>query len=191
MMTVYDFHVLKSYIEDCNSCELHEGRIKPVVDKGNVNAKLFICGMVPAKEENEQGLPFVGRAGRLLDEILEEAGLTLKDVYITNLVKCFLAAGNSLKEEWVDKCFPYLLAQIAVLQPKVIITLGADAANALIGKPFGTITKDRGRIISFNDDTKVMPTYHPSYLLRKGGRKSPDFDKVVQDFTNAIKNLKY
>jgi len=186
MMTVFDLYELQEYIEDCTACELHEGRLNPVVDKGKITSRIFICGMVPAKEENEKGIPFVGRAGQLLDVILEKLDLTLSDVYITNLVKCFLAAGQPLKEEWVDACLPFLLAQIAVANPKVIITLGADAAAALIGKEFDTISKNRGREFKFQNGTVVIPTYHPSYLLRQGGEKSPNFETVLNDFRIAI-----
>ena len=80
MMTVHDLYELKGYIEDCTLCELHKGRINPVVSKGNAGSNILICGMVPAKEENEQGLPFVGRAGKLLDIILEGVDLSLNSL---------------------------------------------------------------------------------------------------------------
>ena len=184
-MTVYDLHMLKDYVEECTLCELNKDRINLVMDKGNPGANIFICGMAPAKEENETGVPFVGRAGKLLDTILEEAGLSLKTVYITNLVKCFLPAGEKLKEEWVAACFPYLLSQIATISPKVVLTLGADASEALIGNKFNTISRDRGSVLTLNGGLNIVPTYHPSYILRKGGIKSLDYPKVLMDFIKA------
>lgn len=169
----------------CRLCDLHIGRKNPVFAKGVPNSALFICGMVPAKEENEVGLPFVGRAGKLLDNILEDVGLDLSCVYITNLVKCFLAAGKPLKPEWVEHCFPYLLAQIALIKPKVIITLGKDAAFTLLGKTKGSLGEIRGKFFDIPGSV-VLPTYHPSFVLRKGGVKSKEYNIVVQDFKKAL-----
>ena len=169
----------------CTLCDLHKGRINPVFDKGEPKSKLMICGMVPAKDENAVGIPFVGRAGQMLDKILDKVGM--HNVYVTNLVKCFLAAGKKLDPTWIRTCIPYLSEQISIIDPYVIITLGADATNALLGMPEGTpIGKMRGAYHSFGQTrTKIVPTYHPSYLLRKGGEYSEDFGKVIDDFTLA------
>ena len=173
----------------CIACSLHEGRLNPVFDKGNPNSSVMICGMVPATEENKAGLPFVGRAGKLLDTILESVGWTYDDVYITNLVKCFVAAGNPLKQEWVETCRFYLEEQIKTINPYVIITLGADSSQDLCDLPKTPVGKMRGRIIYYNDNTVIVPTYHPSYLLRKGGIISDDYPKVVADFNLAKRCL--
>lgn len=179
-----DLVELKAKAASCTLCSLHEGRINPVFDKGNPKSKMMICGMVPAHDENMQGVPFVGRAGQMLDKILSY--VNLHNVYITNLVKCFLAAGKSLNQDWIDSCLPYLLAQIQLVDPYVIITLGADSTNALLGMPQGTsIGKMRNQVHEYGRFIKVIPTYHPSYLLRKGGEYSDDFGKVIQDFTLA------
>lgn len=177
---------LKVSAATCKLCDLHEGRVNPVFDKGNQNASLFICGMVPAKEENLVGIPFVGRCGKLLDVILEQTGLTLDTVYVTNLVKCFLAAGESLKEEWVDACVPYVVSQIYLLKPKIILALGKDAATALLGsKQDVTLKSIQGRLFEYAPGIHVMPTYHPSYLLRSGGEKSPTYADVLKHFQVA------
>jgi DNA polymerase len=150
----------------------------------------MIIGMVPGPEENEVGFPFVGRAGKMLDIILNRAGLGLQDVYITNTVKCALKPGIPLKDLWISYCFPFLINQIYLIKPKVIITLGADATNALLGFPLGTkIGALCGSIHSYSDDIKLIPTYHPSYLIRGGGEKHEHFDRVIEDFKKALTNI--
>lgn len=169
----------------CQLCSLWKGRNKPVFDKGNPDSKLMICGMVPAYDENKAGVPFVGRAGQLLDKILARVDLTLDDVYISNLVKCFLAPGKKLQEEWINACFPYIIGQIAMLLPKVILTLGLDASITLLGMdPETRMYSIRGKIYEYGQ-IKVIPTYHPSYLLRGGGEKSNSYPKAIKDFELA------
>lgn len=180
-----DIFELESYAADCEECSLHNNRINPVFAKGNLNSSIFICGMVPAHEENAVGIPFVGRAGKLLDHILEQCGLDLNDVYITNIVKCCLAPGIPLKQEWVDTCLPYLVAQISELKPKVILTLGKDASDGLFGRKTSSMGSIRGKVFYYGDDIRVVPTYHPSYLLRGGGKKHKDMHKVLADFELA------
>ena len=174
---------------ECTACELYKGRINPVFDKGNPIAKIMICGMVPARDENLAGIPFVGRAGKLLDIILNEVNLTYNDVYITNLVKCFVAAGKSLSKKWIDSCRPFLDEQIRLIKPYVIISLGADASQNLADSNL-YMGKLRGKIIYYDDDVLLVPTYHPSYLLRGGGVKSENYSKVIADFELAKKCLK-
>lgn len=172
---------------ECTACSLHEGRNKPVFAKGEPTASIMICGMVPADEENKIGMPFVGRAGQLLDQILFDAGLDLRDVYITNLVKCYLRAGLPLEQEWIDACLPYLITQIALIKPKVIIALGKDAAFTLLGLDNKlTLGKVRGKEFDFGSDMKVIPTYHPSYLLRGGGTNHRSYVDVVEDFLKSL-----
>ena len=181
---------IKKFAAECNLCELHSGRNKPVFSKGNDKSLIMICGMVPAAEENAAGIPFVGRSGKLLDNIIEDAGLSLDTVYITNIVKCFLAPGISLKNDWVDHCLPYLLCQIQIVKPRVIIPLGKDASIGLLGLKKNKSLKsiiDDGPYIMYSDIT-VMPTYHPSYLLRAGGKNHIKYKDVVECFISA-KNI--
>lgn len=182
-----DLTTLQHAAANCTLCELYRGRNKPVFAKGNSNSRIVICGMVPADEENRLGIPFVGRSGRLLDEILSELGWTLNDVYITNLVKCYLAAGLLLQQHWIDSCLPYLIAQIGIIKPKVIITLGKDASSTLLAIDSKTsLAKIRQtKVYEYSSDIKVIPTYHPSYLLRGGGVGNPKYAEVVQDFILA------
>ena len=182
-----NLHQLEKAAAICTECELYKGRINPVFAKGNPKSKIMICGMVPAWEETRAGIPFVGRAGQLLDIILEQINLTLNEVYITNICKCFLAPGKSLKQEWIDVCLPYLLVQIDIIKPKVIIALGADTSNALVvrgDEKKRAIGHMRGRIYKFGE-TSVVPTYHPSYLVRGGGQQSPGYNDVINDFLLA------
>jgi len=183
-----DLELLQQSAASCKGCELHTGRINPVFAKGNPEAKIMVCGMVPADEENKVGLPFVGRAGQLLDKILADIGKTINDVYITNLVKCYLAAGLPLKQSWIDNCLPYLIVQINLIQPKVIITLGKDATFNLLGLDNKTaLGKVRGTVDQYDSNIKVIPTYHPSYLLRGGGEKHKSYLDVINDFLLAEK----
>lgn len=176
---------LRKYAADCTLCSLHKNRIKPVFDKGNMTAKIFICGMVPAHEENKVGIPFVGGAGKLLDYILERVNLTLDDVYITNIVKCCLSPGIPLKQEWIDSCLPYLVSQIVELKPRVIITLGKDASDGLLGYKTSSMGDIRGKTHDYGENIRIIPTYHPSYLLRGGGKKHRDMHKILADFELA------
>jgi len=182
-----DLETLQQRASCCNLCSLHEGRNKAVFAKGNRSAKLMICGMVPADEENKTGLPFVGKAGKLLDKILIDSRLLYDDVYITNLVKCYLAPGFPLKQEWIDACLPYLLVQINNIKPRVILTLGKDASVALLGMDSNvTMSSLCGKVFEYTQNIKIVPTYHPSFLLRKGGTGSVYYEDVVNSFRTAF-----
>lgn len=184
-----DLNVLRNTAAECRLCDLHKSRIKPVFDKGNPQSKLMICGMVPAHEENEAGIPFVGRAGKLLDEILKESNLNSEDVYITNLVKCCLSPGKPLEEDWIAHCLPYIIVQINILKPKTILALGADASINLLGlDPKPQMWTIKGKVFSYDKDIQLIPTYHPSYLLRGGGKKHSKYSSVVDDFLLAVES---
>lgn len=167
----------------CTLCDLHSNRINPVFARGD-QTDFMICGMVPGPDENKAGLPFVGKSGKLLDVILSDTQL-LGKVYITNIVKCALTPGIPLQQDWIDSCILYLLAQISRTKPKVILTLGADATNGLLGNPLDTKIGDlRGRAHDYMG-THVVPTYHPSYLLRGGGVQHKHYSRVKEDFDMA------
>ncbi len=186
-----DLQRLEKVAAKCTLCSLHEGRINPVFSKGNEQTDIMICGMVPAVDENEAGTPFVGRSGKCLDSLLDVVGLSVYDVYITNIVKCFLKPGIKLNEEWVDNCISYLISQIYIIKPKVIITLGADASNGLLGFKMDTKIGDiRSKTFDYTKFTKVLPTYHPAYVIRQGGTKSSAFSKVADDFRIALSLVK-
>ena len=181
-----DLEILENVASLCQDCDLNKGRNKPVFAKGNTKAGIMICGMVPADEENKVGIPFVGRAGQLLDKILLASGLTLDDVYITNLVKCYLPAGQPLQQEWIDACFSYIMLQIDLIKPKVMLTLGKDSSISLLGLESKTpLSKVRGAVFDYSRNIKLIPTYHPSFLLRGGGEKHKNYVDVLKDFSTA------
>lgn len=173
----------------CARCELYKTRKNPVFARGAEHSPLMIVGMVPGPEENEQGKPFVGRAGKMLDKIVECIGI--ENPYITNLVKCWLKPGLPLKDEWIDPCLQYIVAQIFTIKPKVIITLGLDASRTLLAlEPEIKMGSIRGNAFFYSTCERtppiyVIPTYHPSYLLRGGGEKHDQYPKVLEDFLLA------
>lgn len=179
-----DLAIIEAAAAKCINCSLHTGRKCPVFARGNPQSKVMVCGMVPGPDENEVGQPFVGKAGKLLDIILGR--VNLEGVYITNVVKCALKPGIPLTQEWISHCLAYVLAQVGIIRPNVIITLGADATNALLGQPLDTkIGSMRGKLYSYFE-THLVPTYHPSYLARGGGEKHQHFDRVIADFQLAL-----
>lgn len=187
-MTLQD---LERIAARCCLCELHKNRNLPVFAKGKNDFGLMIVGMVPGPEENKIGLPFVGPAGKLLDSILMHLNISPDTVYITNTVKCALAPGLSLKESWIDACFPFLMAQIFFVKPFIIVSLGADATNTLLGLQSGTpIGILRGRLYEWFGGIYITPTYHPSYLLRGGGMSHPHYAKVLADISLALNKIR-
>ncbi len=157
-------------IGDCKRCRLHEGRNKLVFGTGNENAKLVFVGEGPGADEDEQGLPFVGRAGQLLTQMIEgtarKEGIPLEraDVYICNVVKCRPPENRTPQPDEMETCGQFLYRQLQAIRPKAICALGSTAAKALLGTKEG-VTRLRGKWQRWRD-MPVMVTYHPSYLLR-------------------------
>ena len=167
-------------IENCTQCKLHAGRTKFVFGTGNPNADILFIGEGPGKEEDLTGEPFVGRAGKLLDKILEAIKLDRTMIYIANIVKCRPPNNREPRADEVETCFPYLERQIELVRPAVICTLGRPASNALLGTN-QAMGKLRGRWHS-RDGIPLMATYHPAYLLRSPGQKKrswEDLKKIV------------
>lgn len=156
-------------VQGCRACGLSRFRNSVVVGEGNPRAELVFVGEGPGEEEDLQGRPFVGPAGQLLDRIIEGMGLSRQEVFIANVVKCRPPANRTPKPEEVEACLPFLLRQLRAISPRVICTLGAVAAQALLGAAEG-ITRLRGQFQTW-EGTPVMPTYHPSYLLRYPSKK--------------------
>ena len=171
-------------IAACKKCGLHATRTNTVPGQGNPAPELMFIGEGPGADEDEQGLAFVGRAGQLLTKIIEAMGLTRDEVFIGNIVKC-RPPGNRVPEpEEMETCIPYLKEQIAILQPKVIVCLGATAVKGLFGVEPEGITKIRGRWRTY-EGIDVMPTYHPAYLLRNPPAKKD----VWEDMKTVLKRL--
>jgi uracil-DNA glycosylase len=165
---------------ECTRCKLHRARHTIVFGDGNPKAELVFVGEGPGADEDAQGLPFVGRAGKLLTQMIEAMGLQRKDVYICNVVKCRPPENRQPEEDEVSTCSPFLFRQIDVIAPKVIVCLGAVAAKTLLQTNRG-ISQFRGEWLEFRG-RKLLATYHPAYLLRNPPAKSEvwkDLQKVM------------
>jgi uracil-DNA glycosylase family 4 len=171
---------IQTDLGDCTRCKLHKGRNKIVFGDGNPKAELVFVGEGPGHDEDVQGLPFVGRAGKLLTQMIEAMGLRRKDVYICNVVKCRPPENRAPEKEEVATCSPFLLRQIDAIAPKVIVCLGSIAAQTLLETNRG-ISQFRGQWLEFRG-RKLLATYHPAYLLRNPSAKSEvwkDLQKVM------------
>ena len=179
---------LRKDVENCSLCPLHLSRTKVVFGDGNTKAKILLIGEGPGYEEDQSGKAFVGRSGQLLDKILLACNFTSKEhIYIGNIVKCRPPGNRAPSPEEQAACLPYLERQIEIISPKIIVTLGATALTAMLGKNL-KITKERG---SWNIwmNIFVMPTYHPSALLRNPNLKKDtweDFKQVIVKYRELI-----
>jgi DNA polymerase len=178
---------VREEIGDCTRCRLHAGRKNIVFGAGNPAARLVFIGEGPGEEEDLQGEPFVGKAGQLLTRMIQAIQLDRNDVYIANIVKCRPPGNRDPQEDEIDTCLPFLKKQLAVIQPRIICTLGRFSTQALLGTKEG-ITKLRGRFYELESGVKVMPTYHPSFLLRSPEKKREaweDLQKVQKEYQSG------
>lgn len=157
------------HCNQCRRCDLGATRTYAVVGRGNPQAPIMIVGEGPGQNEDETGLPFVGKAGQLLDKILESVKLTEADVFICNIVKCRPPGNRTPTQEEMDACRPYLLEQIRMVNPRIILLSGASAVRGLVGDKRG-ITKIRGEWLEW-EGRLCMPVFHPAYLLRNPSRE--------------------
>jgi DNA polymerase len=152
----------------CTRCGLAGGRTQVVFGNGDPTSGLMFVGEGPGAEEDRQGLPFVGRSGQLLDRLIEEEmGLARRQVYVANTIKCRPPGNRDPEEEEIEACWPWLEAQLDLIAPAVIVTLGNFAARRLLKTSLG-VTKLRGREHEFHGAV-LVPTFHPSFILRNGG----------------------
>ena len=175
---------LKDQVKDCDACKLRSGCTQTVFGVGDENADWLFVGEGPGADEDERGEPFVGQAGKLLDNML--ASIKLKrgtNVYIANIVKCRPPNNRAPEPNEVATCLPYLKQQIALIKPKLIVALGKTAATSLLGKE-ATLGSLRGTLHHF-DGTPLLVTYHPAYLLRSPAEKA----KAWQDLCMAVKQM--
>ena len=171
---------LRESIGDCRLCRLCEKRTQVVFGVGNPRARLMFVGEGPGYEEDRQGLPFVGKAGQLLNRIIAAIDLRREDVYIANVVKCRPPENRTPLPDEIDTCSPFLLRQIAILRPRIVCALGSVAVQHLLSTS-ASISRLRGEFRSLPDGTLVMPTFHPAYLLRNPEKKKEvwaDMQKV-------------
>ncbi len=180
---------IKEEVGKCTKCQLSKSRTNPVFGEGNIKARLMFIGEAPGVDEDRQGSPFVGEAGKLLTSLIQKMGFKREEVYITNTVKCHPPNNRDPLEEEVSSCFEYLKKEIEIISPKVIMTLGKVATYVLMGMKGKikelAISKIRGKVFSYNS-IPVVPTFHPAYLLRD--RK----DKWLtwEDAQEALKYIK-
>jgi DNA polymerase len=160
---------IRAEIGDCTRCPLHSGRNKLVFADGNPAARLMFIGEGPGADEDEQGIPFVGKAGQLLNNMIHAMGLKREEVYIANVVKCRPPGNRAPEPDEANTCTPFLFRQIIAVRPELIVALGATAATYLLGhkQPLAGL---RGRLHSWRG-TKLVITYHPAYLLRDPRQK--------------------
>jgi uracil-DNA glycosylase family 4 len=179
---------IREDIGDCQRCRLGKTRKHIVFADGNPKAELVFVGEGPGADEDASGVPFVGRAGKLLTQMIEAMGLQRKDVYICNVVKCRPPGNRPPEPDEVTTCSPFLVRQLEVINPKVIVALGATAAKTLLETETG-ISKFRGQWLDFRGK-KLMATYHPAYLLRNPPAKGEvwkDLQKVMAELGLAVK----
>ncbi|MQY59075.1 MAG: uracil-DNA glycosylase [Clostridia bacterium] len=155
-------------IQNCKKCSLYKLRNNLVFGAGNPDAELMLIGEAPGREEDLQGKPFVGAAGRLLTEALGRVGLSRADVYIANILKCRPPGNRNPQPEEIEICFPYLERQIEIIKPKLICTMGNFASQLLLKTSQG-ITHIRGKIQSYKESTSVIPIFHPAACIYKPG----------------------
>lgn len=175
--------LIREDIGDCTRCRLHKGRNKLVFGVGNMNADLMFIGEGPGADEDAQGEPFVGRAGQLLNNMISAMGIKREDVYIANVVKCRPPGNRTPEKDECDTCSPFLMRQIDVIRPKVIVALGAVAAKNLLAVN-DSMANLRGRWYEFKN-SKLLVTYHPAYLLRDPRQKK----EAWKDLQMAMKEL--
>jgi uracil-DNA glycosylase len=177
---------LNGFAAFCPRCKLAPTRTRMVMGQGNPRARLMFVGEAPGAEEDAQGLAFVGRAGQLLTKIIEAMGLKRGDVFIANVLKCRPPENRNPEPDEVEACLPYLREQIRLIAPRVIVTLGTFATQAVLETDL-SIGRLRGRFHPLGP-VQVMPTYHPAFLLRSPERKKDVWAdmKIVRDFLSPV-----
>ena len=164
----------------CTRCRLAEGRTQVVFGAGDPDADLMFIGEGPGFHEDKQGEPFVGAAGQLLNRVLGEIGLTREQVYIGNIVKCRPPGNRDPRPDEIEACTPWLVEQVSLIQPRVVVTLGNFATKFVLNTETG-ITRLRGQVHDWHGRT-VIPTFHPAAILHGGGEKSRQFQLLLEDF---------
>lgn len=176
--------LLQQSIVGCTRCGLHERRTQTVFSRGTGSSGLCFVGEGPGADEDAQGFPFVGKAGQLLDRMIAAMGLSRDEVYVCNIVKCRPPENRKPAPEEMGACKPYLEKQLELVQPEVIVALGATAVEGLLGISEG-ITRMRGKWKLYQGRVPVMPTFHPAYLLRNPNAKHP----VWEDMCEVLRHM--
>ncbi|MBI3543457.1 MAG: uracil-DNA glycosylase [Deltaproteobacteria bacterium] len=176
---------VRAELGDCRRCKLSATRKTIVFGEGSPTAELMFVGEGPGEQEDAQGRPFVGKAGQLLDKIIEAMGLKRSEVYIANVVKCRPPGNRTPEPDEAGACEPFLFRQLDAIKPKIVVALGGTALKALLHSEDARITRMRGKFTDYRG-AKLMPTFHPSFLLR-----NPDAKKDVwEDMKKVMAELK-
>uniref|UniRef100_A0A7V4KCT9 Type-4 uracil-DNA glycosylase n=2 Tax=Fervidobacterium pennivorans TaxID=93466 RepID=A0A7V4KCT9_FERPE len=179
--------IIEQRIRECQACPLWLQRTNVVPGEGNLHSPIIFVGEGPGEEEDKQGRPFVGKAGQLLTKILESVNIKREDVYITNVVKCRPPNNRVPTPLEIQSCSPFLIAQIEVINPRMIVPLGSTAASFFLGKD-EPITKIRGKEFIWKGGIIIFPMFHPSYLLRNPSKeKGSPKDLTWQDIKKVRK----
>jgi uracil-DNA glycosylase len=181
---------LRTAVQDCQGCDLYQAATQAIFGEGAADARVVLVGEQPGEVEDRQGRPFVGPAGRLLDKALADAGIDREQAYVTNAVKHFRYQREGKRRihkkpdvGHIVACGPWLEAELAALEPEVVVVLGAVAARALLG-PSYRVTKERGQRVELPDGTTAVGTVHPSAILRSRSRDE-DYERFVDDLRTA------
>ena len=181
---MHTWEELENFINICGGCRLAETRLKPVMGRGSRKADIMFVAEAPGSQEDKAGVPFVGPAGKVLDQLLEHAGLARDEIYITNIIKCHPPGNRDPKEDEKDCCIPYLRYETHLLRPKIIVCLGRVAAQRIID-PNYRITRQHGTWIH-RKNCDLTAVYHPSAILRDPSK----LEDTKQDFLNIAERLK-
>lgn len=172
---------IEQHILACAQCPLSRTRNLPVMGRGNQEADIMVIAEAPGAQEDQQGIPFVGRSGEILDRLLQDCGLSREEIYITNILKCHPPGNRDPKEEEKEACFPYLKYETFLLKPKIIVCLGRVAAQRIISPDF-KITRQHGTW-TCRKDCALNATYHPSAILRDPSK----YEETKKDFLEIVK----
>jgi uracil-DNA glycosylase family 4 len=164
----------------CTRCRLSQGRTQVVFGVGSATADLMFIGEGPGYHEDKQGIPFVGAAGQLLTRLLGDVGIDRNDVYITNVIKCRPPGNRDPLPDEIESCRPYLVRQVALIDPRVVVTLGNFATRVILDRPT-SISRVRGQRFTW-EGRLVIPTFHPAAILHGGGEASSQMQAIRQDF---------
>ncbi len=177
----YTWNEIEQHVTTCTRCPLSQTRNRPVMGRGNYQADVMLIAEAPGGQEDQQGIPFVGRSGEILDRLLQDCGLDRDEIYITNILKCHPPGNRDPKKEEKEACFPYLKYETFLLKPRIIVCLGRVAAQRIISPDF-KITRQHGTWID-RKDCALTATYHPSAILRDPSK----YEIVKSDFIEIVK----
>jgi uracil-DNA glycosylase family 4 len=178
---------VRSEASGCTRCRLATGRTQVVFGVGDPDADLMFVGEAPGFHEDQQGIPFVGQAGKLLDTLLGGIGLTRAQVYIANILKCRPPGNRDPEGDEIESCTPWLVEQISLIQPRLLVTLGNFATKFVLQTRQG-ITRTRGQVYAWHGRS-VIPTFHPAAILHNGGERSRQFRDMQEDFELVRRTL--